>query len=113
MIVNADCFEQPLAVAVTVIVTDIGDAALFTAVNLVSVELPLLWVMPIDVLFADDVQLMVAPLVVLVKLKGPTAAPGQTSMLAGIVNSGNGVMTNVFVSVVLPHSLVTVNEIVC
>jgi len=87
----------------------IGFAVALAAVNTGMVPLPDAAKPIVVLLFVHEKD---APAGVLVKLKAPTCAPGQTTTSAGTVKSGTGFIVTGCDAVVVPHSLVTDREMV-
>lgn len=99
---------QIMITPLPVIVAVIGTVPLFTATKEgMSGTVPLA-ARPIAVLLF--VHVMVVFVLLLLKESGPTVAPAQTVMLAGVKMSGVGLIVILLLTVVVPHSFVTARE---
>ena len=95
---------------VTVMVPVMGEFEVFAAIKLGRVPPLPLDARPMLVLLFAQVKLV--PAMELVVVKPVTTAPLHTITLAGVDRTGTALTIISFCRVVVPHSLVTANEIV-
>jgi hypothetical protein len=93
---------RPMMVAMT------GDVPLFAATKTGIFALLPLAPRPMVVLVLVHEKL--TPVALLESVRGPTVAPAQTCKLAGVIKSGVGLIVMFLLTVVVPHSFVTLRE---